>query len=52
MGNHHPLLQVAAALWDWTADVRFGYSHLGNITDKRAYYCRRARLKDIKKCYL
>lgn len=32
MGNHHSLLKVATALWDRTADVRFGYSHLGNIT--------------------
>lgn len=28
-GNHQPLLQVAAALIDWTADVRFRKSHLG-----------------------
>lgn len=34
MGNHHSLFQVATALWDRAADVRFGYSHLGDITDK------------------
>lgn len=28
MGNHHSLLQVAAALRDRTADVKFGDSHL------------------------
>lgn len=31
MGNDQSLLQVATALWDWTADVRFGHSHLGNV---------------------
>lgn len=30
VGNHDPLLQVAAALIDWTADVRFRKSHLGD----------------------
>lgn len=34
MGNHHSLLQFATALQDRTADVKFGYSHLGNITDR------------------
>lgn len=32
VGNHHPLLQVAAALIDGTADVRFGQSHLVGST--------------------
>ncbi len=43
MGNHHPLLQVAAALWDRTADVRFGDSHLGDITDKSAILLQREK---------
>lgn len=30
VGNHDPLLQVAAALIDRTADVRFRKSHLGD----------------------
>lgn len=34
MGKHHSLLQFATALQDRTADVKFGYSHLGNITDR------------------
>ncbi|TNN54067.1 hypothetical protein EYF80_035688 [Liparis tanakae] len=33
VGDHQPLVQVAAALGDRTADVRFGHSHLGNIGD-------------------
>lgn len=33
MGNDQALLQVAAALRDGTADVRFGHTHLrGNVT--------------------
>lgn len=32
VGNHHPLLQVAAALIDRTADVRFRKSHLVGST--------------------
>lgn len=30
MGNHQPLLQVAPAFRDRTADVGFEYSHLAN----------------------
>lgn len=50
MRNHHSLLQVAAALWDWTADVRFGHAHLGNVISRwckpyrRLNYCRKSWL--------